>query len=120
MSLATAMNLAIAAVEERPKAVRKILRDLPLDEMPSLRQLVSRIDCAVERRILRGIYNTLMEVERISSQMEPKPSLTPAELQAFYEGLDRLEQIIDGQITDLRFQLGMDREEEDTHEPIND
>jgi hypothetical protein len=104
------MNLAIALVEEKPTAVRSITRGLPLEELRDLTKghVIGRFEMAVEQRCKRAVHNKLKEMLRVSMAVGPPEERTPAETQAFFEGLKVLEDMIDYDVRELEQELNLE------------
>lgn len=112
MSIATALNLAIALIEERPEVVRGISRTLPLEEMKGLKAAVERLQAAVIRREDQARYDAFLDIEKATMLIEPHPGWPADRVQAWLEGIATVEAYTEVRLNDLRKDFGMDDKEE--------
>lgn len=117
MSVATALNLAIAVVENKRYIVRAISRSLPLDDMSGIGQATQRLQAAVENREKQAIYAVLENVEKSSMVLEPNPNWSADYTKGWFEGLTILEQLIETEMNKIRTELGMDHNERSVDSP---
>lgn len=111
MSVAKALNLSIALVEENPEAARSISRTLPWEDMKGLCTATSRLSSAVRVRELKAAFAALEDIQKFTMVLEPEPDWPPARTQAWFEGIAQVETWIDTKIESLRLELGMDKYE---------
>jgi len=71
MSVATALNLAIAMVEERPAAMRRVLGNVSLEEMREVGEAQKRLMKAIDRYAARVAYKTIRSVALRSMMIYP-------------------------------------------------
>ncbi len=102
MSVATSMNLAISVVEETPAVGREIYRGLTLEEMKGLVPVVSRLNCAIERRIERDLAKELLSILRSSMVIHGT--------EEYLQGVAAVESLIDSRIRYARECIGEDTE----------
>jgi len=98
MSVATALNLAISIVEQTPTIGREIYRGLNLEEMKSLRPVVSRLNNAIERRIEEAISTELLNLLRTSMVLHGS--------EEYLQGVAEIESLLDARILEARRRLG--------------
>lgn len=110
MSVAKALNLAIALAEEKPHIVRSISRSLTLEEMPGLSHATSRLEQALRNREMKASLEALEDVQKFSMVLTPASEWPPERTQAWFEGIAAIEMWIDSRIDDLRRDLHL-REE---------
>lgn len=112
MSVATAMNLAIALTEGRPDVVRGITRSLALNEVNGLNAVTGRLLRALERREQTARCSLLLEILDMSMIIEPPSDWPPERVQAYLEGISFMEQVIDDKLTTARAALGIGKDDE--------
>jgi len=77
MSVATALNLAIAMVEERPAAMRRILSNVDLNEARAVGEAQERLRKAVDRYANRVVYQVLRSIAwRSMRSIQPDDATT--------------------------------------------
>ena len=112
MSVANALNLAIAVVEKRPETVRSISRNLPLTESRGIATATCRLEQAVERRQDEAVLNALLEIQRYSMVIDLDSTWNSDRTDDFLAGVAYLEEFMDAKISTLKIALKLDKDDQ--------